>query len=58
MQTASTNLTVACGAIFFVADLLFFYLFAGMMISIMELPVPDLPVLDLSTVIKARPRTA
>lgn len=47
---------VGLGACFFVADLIGWYLLLGAVIQIMELPIPDLPVLDLSTRIKARPR--
>lgn len=49
---------VGLGACFFVADLLGWYLLTAATIEIMELPVPDLPVGDLSTVIRARPRGA
>ncbi|KAK3055619.1 hypothetical protein LTR09_003540 [Extremus antarcticus] len=52
-----TNLIVATGALFFVADLLGWYLLFAIMIATMELPVPDLPVFDLSTVIKAKSRS-
>ena len=48
--TANTML-VTTGACFFVAALLGWYLFFGAIIAIMELPIPDLPVFDLSTVI-------
>ena len=51
------RLTIGCGAIFFFTDFLFWYLFMGSMITIMELPLPDLPVFDLSTVVKAKSRT-
>lgn len=47
---------VGLGACFFAADLLGWYLLLAAIIQIMELPIPDLPVFDLSTVIKARPR--
>lgn len=47
---------VGLGACFFVADLIGWYLTLGAVIAIMELPIPDLPVGDLSTRIKARPR--
>lgn len=47
---------VATGAAFFAADVLGWYLLLAIMIQIMELPIPDLPVFDLSTIVKARPR--
>ncbi|KAK5173864.1 uncharacterized protein LTR77_002545 [Saxophila tyrrhenica] len=52
-----TNLTIACGAAFFAADMLGWYLLFAIMIAVIELSVPDLPLFDLSSVIKARPRT-
>lgn len=57
-EVAAAWCLVATGACFFAADMFGWYLFAGMIIATMELPIPDLPVFDLSTVIKARPRTA
>ena len=48
--------TVVVGACFFGASLLVWYLFLAEVIMMMELPVPDLPVFDLSTVIKGRTR--
>ena len=55
---AATGVTmiVGCGACFFAADLLGWYLFAAIMFATMELPLPDLPVFDLSTVVKAKSR--
>lgn len=58
MTHASTWTLVATGACFFGADMLGWYLFIGQVIATMELPIPDLPVFDLSTVIKARSRSA
>lgn len=55
--TTSTNCLIATGACFFVADLLGWYLLFAIMIQTMELPLPDLPVFDLSTVVKAKNRT-
>lgn len=52
-----TTMVVACGACFFAADLLGWYLLFAIMIQIMELPVPDLPIFDLSTVVKAKSRS-
>lgn len=54
---ASAWCLVATGACFFGADMLGWYLFIGQVITTMELPIPDLPVFDLSTVIKARSRS-
>ncbi|KAL1798548.1 hypothetical protein ACET3X_002585 [Alternaria dauci] len=51
-----TRLATGTGACFFATGVLGFYFLLAMMIAIMELPVPDLPVCDLSMVIKARPR--
>ena len=51
-----TSLLKGVGGSFFAADILGWYLFFGSIIASMELPIPDLPVFDLSTVIKARPR--
>lgn len=53
---AAGRMLVATGASFFVACVSGWYLLLAQMIAIMELPIPDLPVFDLSTVIKARPR--
>jgi hypothetical protein len=52
-----TKLATGTGACFFAASVLGFYFFLAMIIAIMELPIPDLPVLDLSTVIKAKSRS-
>jgi uncharacterized protein len=54
--TSGNRCVVGLGACFFIADLIGWYLTLGAVIQIMELPIPDLPVWDLSTVIKARPR--
>jgi hypothetical protein len=51
-----TRLATGTGACFFAAGVLGFYFLMALIVAIMELPVPDLPVFDLSTVIKARPR--
>lgn len=48
------QMLVATGACFFAADILGWYLLASIMFQIMELPIPNLPVFDLSTVIKAK----
>jgi hypothetical protein len=54
----ATGLSLAkgLGACFFATGVLGFYFLAAMMVAIMELPIPDIPVFDMSTVIKARPR--
>ena len=44
------------GGFFFAASLLGWYLFFGSIITTMELPIPDLPVFDMSAVVKARKR--
>jgi hypothetical protein len=54
--TLGNTLLKGVGGSFFFADILGWYLFFGSIIALMELPIPDLPVFDLSTVIKARPR--
>jgi uncharacterized protein len=45
---------VATGAGFFAADMLGWYLFLGMIIDTMELPLPSPPVFDLTNVIKPK----
>lgn len=61
-QIANGNMTVAgqllvgCGACFWAAAMMGWYLLAAMMIPIMELPIPSLPIVDLSTVIKPKKR--
>lgn len=52
------RLAVGTGACFFAAAVLGFYFLAALVIAIMELPIPDLPVFDLSTVVKPRSRGA
>lgn len=52
-----TKLATGVGACFFAASVLGFYFFLALIIAIMELPIPDLPVFDLSTVIKAKSRS-
>lgn len=53
-----TKLATGTGACFFAASVLGFYFLLALIVALMELPIPDLPVFDLSTVIKARPRGA
>ncbi|KAJ4368029.1 hypothetical protein N0V83_006384 [Neocucurbitaria cava] len=53
-----SRLATGLGACFFAAGVLGFYFLVALVIAIMELPIPDLPVFDLSTVIKARSRSA
>jgi hypothetical protein len=51
-----TKLATGTGACFFASSVLGFYFFLAMIIAIMELPIPDVPIFDLSTVIKAKSR--
>jgi hypothetical protein len=51
-----TKLATGTGACFFAASVLGFYFFLALIIAIMELPIPDPPVFDLSTVIKPKSR--
>ncbi|KAI1569705.1 membrane protein, partial [Pyrenophora tritici-repentis] len=51
-----TKLATGTGACFFAAGVLGFYFLLAMIIAIMELPIPDLPVFDLSTTIKPKER--
>ncbi len=53
---ASGNLLVATGGIFLAADLLGWYLAFAQMFAIMELPLPDIPVMDLSQIVKPKSR--
>ena len=50
------KLATGLGACFFVAGVLGFYLLAALVITIMELPVPDLPLFNLHAIVKPRPR--
>lgn len=52
----STTLLVGAGGFFFVADLLGWYLAFAQMFAIMELPLPDIPVFDLSNLVKPKSR--
>ncbi|KAI8942307.1 hypothetical protein NX059_000386 [Plenodomus lindquistii] len=54
--TTGGRLVVGTGACFFAASVLGFYFLLALMIAIMELPIPDLPVFDLSTIVKPRSR--
>ncbi|KAH4052186.1 hypothetical protein HBI04_119910 [Parastagonospora nodorum] len=51
-----TKLATGTGACFFAASVLGFYFFLALVIAIMELPIPDPPVFDLSTVVKPKSR--
>lgn len=55
-MTYGTELVVWTGACFFGASMLGWYLLLSIIVATMELPIPDLPVFDLSTVIPAKPR--
>ncbi|KAK5113097.1 hypothetical protein LTR62_003676 [Meristemomyces frigidus] len=48
------TMIVATGACFFVAGILGWYLFAALIIEIQEIPIPSLPLFDLSTKVKAK----
>lgn len=50
----SNQCLVATGACFFAAAIFGWYLLLAIMIPIMELPVPSLPIVDLSTIVKAK----
>ncbi|KAF2024492.1 GPR1/FUN34/YaaH-class plasma membrane protein [Setomelanomma holmii] len=50
------KLATGTGACFFAASVLGFYFLLALIIAIMELPIPDPPVFDLSTVIKPKSR--
>lgn len=52
----SETCLVGAGAVFFVADLAGWYLGFAQIFAIMELPLPDIPVGDLSTRIKPKNR--
>lgn len=55
-QALGRKLLRGTGGCFFFADLMGWYLLFSAVIASMELPIPDLPVVDLSKYIKARPR--
>lgn len=50
----STQLAIGCGACFFAASVLNFYMLLAVMIPTMQLPLPNLPIFDLSTKITAK----
>jgi succinate-acetate transporter protein len=50
------RLAKGLGACFFATGVLGFYFLLALVVAIMELPIPDIPVFDMSTVIKARSR--
>lgn len=45
---------VATGACFWAAAMLGWYLLLAIMIPVMELPIPSLPIVDLSTIVKPK----
>ena len=51
-----TRLATGLGACFFATGVLGFYFLLALVVAIMELPIPDIPVGDMSTVIKPRQR--
>jgi len=50
----ASSLTVGTGACFWVAAMLGWYMLLAVMIPTMELPFPSLPIVDLSTKIRAK----
>ncbi|KAF1939822.1 plasma membrane ammonium transporter [Clathrospora elynae] len=52
-----TKIATDMGPYFFMAGLLCLCFLVALMIVIMKLPIPDLPVFDLSTLVKARSRS-
>ena len=50
------RLAKGLGACFFATGVLGFYFLLALVVAIMELPIPDIPVFDMSTVIKAKSR--
>lgn len=51
-----TRLSTGLGACFFATGVLGFYFLLALVVAIMELPIPDIPVGDMSTVVKAKTR--
>ncbi|OAL42568.1 plasma membrane ammonium transporter [Pyrenochaeta sp. DS3sAY3a] len=51
-----TKLATGLGACFFASGVLGFYFFAALVVAILELPMPDLPLFDLSMFVKPRLR--
>lgn len=51
-----TRLATGLGACFFATGVLGFYFLLALVVAIMELPIPDIPVGDMSTIIKAKSR--
>ncbi|KAJ8108350.1 hypothetical protein OPT61_g8233 [Boeremia exigua] len=51
-----TRLATGLGACFFATGVLGFYFLLALVVAIMELPIPDIPVGDMSTVIKPKSR--
>lgn len=48
------KLVVGAGGCFWAAAMLGWYLLAALLFQIMELPIPQIPIVDLSEVIKAK----
>ena len=57
-MTLGNRLVVGTGGCFFGASMLGWYLLLAIMLTVMELPLPELPVFDLSTIVKAKKKTA
>lgn len=53
-QASHDKLAVGTGACLFIVGLFAFYLLVGFVTATMELPIPDLPVYNLSTRVKSR----
>ncbi|KAF2855535.1 GPR1/FUN34/YaaH-class plasma membrane protein [Plenodomus tracheiphilus IPT5] len=56
--SATNKLFKGAGGCFFVASMLGYYFFLALMVAIMELPFPDIPIFDLSTVVKPKSRAS
>lgn len=50
------KLLVGTGGCFWAAAMLGWYLLLAIMIPVMELPLPNLPIVDLSTIVKPKKR--
>lgn len=50
------NFLVGAGACFWAASMCGWYLLLAIMIPIMELPIPAPPIVDFSTVVRAKKR--
>lgn len=55
-MTVGANFLVGAGACFWAASMCGWYLLLAIMIPIMELPIPAPPIVDFSTVVRAKKR--